>query len=67
MRDLLGVWIANGTDVLFRVAELETLGFNNTLNSFETEKLSQAKLVLYIAPHKLWEGRVTFSKTCWSS
>ena len=57
--DLLGVLIANGTDLLFRVAELETLGFNNTLNSFEVDKLGQAKSVVYIAPHNLlnhkWE------------
>lgn len=51
--DLLGVQIANGTDLLFRVAELETLGFNNTLNSFEVDKLGQAKSVVYIAPHNL--------------
>ena len=51
--DLLGVWIANGTDVLFRVAELETLGFNHTLNSFEVDKLGHARSALYIAPHNL--------------
>ena len=50
---MLGIWIANGNDLLFRVAELETLGFNNTLNSFEVDKLGQAKSVVYIAPHNL--------------
>jgi len=51
--DLLGIWIANDTDVLFRVAELETLGFNDTLNSYEVEKLGQAQAALHIAPHNL--------------
>lgn len=44
---------ANGTDLLFRVAELETLGFSNTINSFEVEKLGQAKSVVFVAPHIL--------------
>ena len=68
---MLGIWIANGNDLLFRVAELETLGFNNTLNSFEVDKLGQAKSVVYIAPHNLlnheivhkWEVNKVFVNT----
>jgi len=39
--------------VLFRIAELETIGFNHTLNSYEVEKLGQAQAALMIAPHDL--------------
>ena len=41
-----------------KVAELETLGFNNTLNSFEVDKLGQAKSLLYIAPHNLLDHEI---------
>lgn len=51
--DLLGIWIANDTDVLFRVAELEKLGFNHTLDSYKVEKLGHDQAALYIAPHNL--------------
>ena len=39
--------------MLIRVADLETLGFNDTLNSNEVEKLGQAQAALNIAPHNL--------------
>ena len=51
--DLLGIWIVNGTDVIFRVAELETVTFSDSLNSYEIDKLGQALSALYITPDSL--------------
>lgn len=51
--DLLGIWVANDTDVLFRVAELETIRVNHSLNSYKVEKLGQAQSALNIAPRSL--------------
>lgn len=56
--DLLGIWIANGVDVIFRVAELETVTFSDTLNSYEIDKLGQAMAALYITPDSLLSHEV---------
>ena len=48
--DLLGIWIANGVDVIFRVTELETVTLSDSLNSYEIDKLEQAMAALYIIP-----------------
>lgn len=56
--DLLGIWIVNGTDVIFRVAELETVTFSDTLNSYEIDKLGQAMSALYITPDSLLSHEV---------
>lgn len=55
--DLLGIWIVNGTDVIFRVAELETVTFSDT-NSYEIDKLGQAMSALYISPDSLLSHEV---------
>ena len=39
--DLLGVWIANGTDLLFRVAELETLNSTTPLTHLRSTNLAK--------------------------
>ena len=51
--DLLRIWIADDSDVLFRIVELETIGFNHTLNFYKVEKLGQAQAALMIATHNL--------------
>lgn len=40
-------------NVLFRVSELETLAFNDTLNAYHVEKLGQAMGLHYITPVSL--------------
>ena len=55
--DLPGIWIVNGTDVIFRVAELETVTFSDT-NSYEIDKLGQAMSALYITPDSLLSHEV---------
>lgn len=51
--DLLGIWMTNDNNVLFRVSELETLAFNDTLNAYHVEKLGQAMGLHYITPVSL--------------
>lgn len=50
--------VVNGTDVIFRVAELETVTFSDTLNSYEIDKLGQAMSALYITPDSLLSHEV---------
>lgn len=56
--DLLGIWIANYSDLLFRVSELETGAFNDALNSYEVEKVGEALASLNVTPGSLLNHEV---------